>query len=115
MSNLRFVIGERIRNFRNERKLSQEELADLANIHRTYVGQLERGEKNVTLGTIEKVTEALGVSLEDLFRFIHTATEDQDNFTLHQIINRLQGRSLEDQKTVLRLLDLILDWKGESK
>jgi transcriptional regulator with XRE-family HTH domain len=114
MSYLPKVIGERLRNLRKERGLSQEELAHLASLHSTYIGQLERGEKNATLESLEKVTEALGVSLEELFRFVHTTT-DEHSFTLLQIINRLQVRSLEDQKTVLKLLNLILDWKGESK
>jgi transcriptional regulator with XRE-family HTH domain len=114
MSNLPNIIGERLRNLRKERGLSQEELAHLASLHSTYIGQLERGEKNATLESLEKVTEALGISLGELFRFVQTTT-DEHSFTLSKIINRLQVRSLEDQKTVLKLLDLILDWKGESK
>jgi len=46
---------------RLELKLSQEELAERAGVHRTYVGMLERGEKNTTIYNIEKVAEALGV------------------------------------------------------
>jgi transcriptional regulator with XRE-family HTH domain len=49
MSDLAKIIGERIRNFRRERGLSQEELAHLASLHSTYIGQIERGEKNMTL------------------------------------------------------------------
>lgn len=112
MSNLPKVIGERIRHFRKEKGLSQEELADKANLHATYIGQLERGEKNATLESIEKVANALEISLEDLFRSIHPNPASQE-YTLSQIITRLQTRTIEDQKTFLKLLDLLLEWKGQ--
>ena len=111
MSDLPKVIGERIRNFRKEKGLSQEELADIANLHATYIGQLERGEKNATLESIEKVANALEISLEDLFRSIHP-NPDYQTYTLTQIISRLQTRNIEDLKMILKLLDLLLEWKG---
>lgn len=112
MSNLPKVIGERIRNFRKEKGLSQEELADIANLHATYIGQLERGEKNATLESIEKVAKALEISLEDLFRSIHPNPDSQE-YTLSQIITRLQTRNIEDQKIILKLLELLLEWKDK--
>jgi transcriptional regulator with XRE-family HTH domain len=90
-------------------------LAHLASLHSTYIGQLERGEKNATLESIEKVAGALGISLVELFRYIDPATTEKDELTLSQIVNRLKGRSIEDQKTVLRLLDLLLEWKDTEK
>lgn len=60
-------LGKRIREMRNERSISQEELADIAGVHRTYVGILERGEKNVTVLSAAKIASALGVSVSDLF------------------------------------------------
>lgn len=48
MSDLAKLIGERLRNFRKEKGLSQEEVAHLSSLHSTYIGQLERGEKNAT-------------------------------------------------------------------
>ncbi len=110
MSDLPKIVGERIRNFRKEKGFSQEELANIANLHATYIGQLERGEKNATLESIEKVANALEVSLEDLFRSIRPNPNLQE-YTLSQIITRLQSRSIEDQKTILKLLDLLFDWK----
>ncbi|MNE35263.1 anaerobic benzoate catabolism transcriptional regulator [compost metagenome] len=55
------VFAANVRRIRLELKLSQEELAERAGVHRTYVGMLERGEKNTTIYNIEKVAEALGV------------------------------------------------------
>lgn len=50
MSDIAKIIGQRIRNYRTQKGLSQEKLAELAGCHPTYIGQLERGEKNATLG-----------------------------------------------------------------
>ena len=56
---LRF--GRVVRNLRESAELSQEELADRASVHRTYIGGIERGERNPTLTTIHKIAKALGV------------------------------------------------------
>lgn len=60
--------GERIRTLRQLRKLSQEELAFRAGIHRTYLGGIERGERNPALRNINALAEALSVSLSELFK-----------------------------------------------
>lgn len=65
--------GERVRRLRQARRLSQEKLADISNIHRTYLGGIERGERNPSLKNIAKIAKALGVTLSELFQF-----EDQE-------------------------------------
>jgi len=60
--------GERVRAKRLEKGLSQEELAVKAGVHRTYIGMIERAEKNITLSNIEKVAIALELDIEDLFK-----------------------------------------------
>ncbi len=59
--------GNKVRKERNELRLSQEELATKAGVHRTYIGMIERAEKNITLENIEKVAKALGLKLSDFF------------------------------------------------
>lgn len=59
--------GYTVRKLRKERGLSQEELAFRAGLHRTYIGMIERGEKNITLTNIEKVAKALNVKMKALF------------------------------------------------
>ncbi len=59
--------GNKVRDLRKQLNLSQEELADKAGVHRTYIGMIERAEKNITLLNIEKIANALEVSIKDFF------------------------------------------------
>ena len=61
--------GKRLRYLRKAKGLSQEDLAFKAGIHRTYVGGIERGERNPSLKNIAAIAKALGVSLPELFYF----------------------------------------------
>ena len=58
--------GRRVRNERLKLGLSQEELAAKAGVHRTYIGMIERAEKNITLGNIERISKALGLTISEL-------------------------------------------------
>jgi transcriptional regulator with XRE-family HTH domain len=66
MSNINKDVGLNIRKIREDKGLSQEKLATLADLHRTYVGQIERGEKNIGIKNLEKIAKALGVNIKDL-------------------------------------------------
>ena len=66
MSNLHTRFGENLRKVRKAKSLSQEALADAADLHRTYVSSVERGERNVTLDTIDKLAKALSVPMAKL-------------------------------------------------
>lgn len=58
--------GDKVREERLIKKMSQEQLADLAGVHRTYIGMIERGEKNITLENIEKISSGLGLKIKNL-------------------------------------------------
>jgi transcriptional regulator with XRE-family HTH domain len=62
------AFGKAIRSFRESKGLSQELLADLADIHRTYIGDVERGERNISLVNMSKIAKALRVDLSVLIR-----------------------------------------------
>jgi len=62
--------GNRIRDLRKDQGLSQEELSYKANLHRTYIGMIERAEKNITLLNIEKISKALGITIRELTKDI---------------------------------------------
>jgi len=60
--------GQSVRAERTKLGLSQEELASRAKVHRTYIGMIERAEKNITLENIEKLSKALNVPIEELMK-----------------------------------------------
>lgn len=60
------TFGTRVRALRNQIGLSQEDLADRAKLHRTYIGSIERGERNVAIVNIHRIAKALGVRARDL-------------------------------------------------
>jgi transcriptional regulator with XRE-family HTH domain len=62
------IFGENVRLYRRKLDISQEELADRADLHRTYIGMIERAEKNITLLNMEKIASALKVKIEDLLK-----------------------------------------------
>lgn len=61
--------GERVRDLRKERGLSQEQFAHVADLHRTYIGMIERAEKNITLLNIQKIAFALKIDVSKLLQF----------------------------------------------
>lgn len=65
---LRKTFASNLKKVRQRRELSQERLAELTGLHRTYVGSVERGERNVSIDNIERFATALGVEATDLFR-----------------------------------------------
>ena len=60
------MFGKNVQKIRKNRHLSQEQLAELAGVHRTYIGMIERAEKNITLCNIEKIAKALNISISKL-------------------------------------------------
>ncbi len=67
--NIRKKFGQKVRQIRKGAKLSQEELGFKANIHRTYIGAIERGEQNISLDNIYKLAKTLKVHIKELFDF----------------------------------------------
>ncbi len=59
--------GNKVKEIRLKQNISQEKLAEKANVHRTYIGMIERAERNITLVNIEKIANALGIQIADLF------------------------------------------------
>jgi transcriptional regulator with XRE-family HTH domain len=68
MTDIKKVFGKNVRKYREKRKLTQERLAELCDLHRTYIGGIERGERNVSLENIQKIAEALGIKIKELLR-----------------------------------------------
>jgi transcriptional regulator with XRE-family HTH domain len=88
MENTRVLVGERIRTLRKERGWSQEELGEKANLHHTYVGAIERGEKNASIDTLDKIADALGTVIVDLFALVRGEMN----------VEKLKARVIEEVK-----------------
>jgi len=66
MSDIRKLLGLRIREIRQKNKMSQEELSFESELHRTYISDIERGTRNVSIKNIEKIAKALNVTLKEI-------------------------------------------------
>lgn len=109
MSDIAKIIGERLRAKRRELGYSQEKTAELAGLHPTYIGQLERGEKNATLESIEKVCTALDYSMSQLFQNI-VSRDDSENLA-NQCYSLIINQPIKEQKILLKLLKDIIEYK----
>lgn len=70
-------IGITIAKFRNEKKLSQESLAELSEIHRTYLSEVEGGKRNPTISVLNRIVEALGISMSIFFQEVDRNSEHE--------------------------------------
>lgn len=69
-SDILIKFGDKVRKERTKLGISQEELAARASVHRTYIGMIERAEKNITLENIQKISGALKIKISDLLKDI---------------------------------------------
>ena len=103
MEDLIKLVGERIRFFRKERGLSQEELAYRAALHNAYIGQVERGEKNATLETLFKVSTALEIPLSKLFEKLEVDEGEGRNIPL-ECYEFIASKSKGEQELLYKML-----------
>ena len=66
---IKILVGKRVKELRNKIGISQEELADIAELDRTYITSVECGKRNISIVNIEKLTKALNVSMSEFFSF----------------------------------------------
>jgi len=66
--NILEVFGANVQKYRKEQHISQEKLAEVAGVHRTYIGMIERAEKNITLRNMEKIAKALNIHITELLK-----------------------------------------------
>ncbi len=103
MSEITKLVGQRIRNYRNQLGLSQEKLAEMSGCHHTYIGQLERGEKNATIESIAKISAALKISLSELFEKIGENSSAERNIPL-ECYEFLCTKTHDEQEQIYRIL-----------
>jgi transcriptional regulator with XRE-family HTH domain len=106
------LVGERVRTLRKEKGYTQDQLAEIAQIHNRYISDIERGERNITLETLEKVITALNVLPNEIFKFenIESIEDRTDKKILMNALNSLvSGRKVEEIQLVLRLVKDMLE------
>ena len=107
MNDLLLLLGKRIHDLRAARKWSQEEFAHVSGFHRTYVGQIERGEKNMSFDNLAKVADALGVTMSALLDGLENGIAANPKVPRAEASGRgvkdSVHRALEAQKLVRRL------------
>lgn len=111
MSEIAKSVGQRIRSYRIKLELSQEKLAELSGVHPTYIGQLERGEKNATLESIEKIAKALNISLSQLFEKLGDSPENRRSIPL-ECYELLSSKSEEEQQLLFEIISGIEKYKS---
>ena len=104
MKEISIDFGKQLRNLRHSKKMSQEELAFKAGISTAHLGQIERAEKNPTLETVAKLSDALGVSLAEMFSFERSNIHLEENSTVEKINAQLKSMTSEEQNDILRII-----------
>jgi transcriptional regulator with XRE-family HTH domain len=107
------LLGERIRTLRNQRGLSQEQLALKADLTPSFIGQIERGLKSPTITSIEKIVNALDVKFEDVFNF-DVPVSKKDTSIIEKIEFLLSSRTIEEQEQLYQWMKEMLAWKDKN-
>jgi transcriptional regulator with XRE-family HTH domain len=98
-------LGGRIRSLRVQKKLSQEGLAELAGLNGKYLGEVERGNANISIANLAKLAEALGASLEGLMSFAHEQDREKILGELHGMLDGADDSRL---KTLHRIIHAVI-------
>ena len=103
--NIAKIFGKQIRRYRKALNLSQEELAERCRLHSTYIGQLERGEKNASLESIQKLSLGLNIPIAKLFECFSIDTNEPTPAT--KIYYTVLTMENDTQKHILNIINEI--------
>ena len=102
------IIGQRIRNHRNRLGLSQEQLAEKSGLHNTYIGQIERGEKNATLETLTKIIAGLEISFGELFENLDASEKESIASKCYQLVDSLNEK---EQPIMYEMMKAVVEFR----
>ena len=103
MSDIAEAVGKRIYAIRTSKHMSRKDLAKRSGLHLTYIGQLERGERNATLATLESVSYALNVPIERFVEYITPGMASQET-AANECYNLILEQTPRTQKRLLAIL-----------
>ena len=102
MNTITITVGQRLRAHRLHRGMTQEELAEKAELHPTYIGQAERGEKNLTLVSLEKILAALNLPFSEFFEY-YDISRPKNNYAA-KCYDLVNSKRPEEQEHLYRVL-----------
>lgn len=105
MSEILELVGTRIRDIRKSKGLSQEALAEKAGFNSSYIGFIERAERNISLKNLEKIAQALNVSVYQLLTYVKENDElTEEDLSIKNILTLLRTRKAKDTELALKIL-----------
>lgn len=109
-SDIAIIIGQRLRARRIQLGYSQDLTSEKVNLHPTYIGQLERGEKNATIGSIQKICSALDLPMEELFaNIVSTASGSRP---AQQCYDLIVSMPISEQEKLYTIIEKIISFKN---
>jgi transcriptional regulator with XRE-family HTH domain len=107
VEDIKSLLGKRIRELRKQKGLSQEELGWKSELHFTYIGGVERGEKNCSIITLEKIAKGLEININDLFDTPSNKIDiNKLKKEINNKINLLSPQALIALKEMLKFIDI---------
>ena len=119
MRNLLIQLGKRVHELRAAKDWSQEEFAHVSGLHRTYIGQIERGEKNISFGNLSKISSVLGVTLSELLSGLEAGEklpvksrggpkDGSQSMKIQKLVRQLRVQQAAANRAVASLEELVL-------
>jgi transcriptional regulator with XRE-family HTH domain len=113
VANLTMLVGARIRQFRKKLNMTQEQLGELAQLQSSYIGGVERGDRNVSLETLEKIIKAFNISFSEFFQFgeIGTTKRLQKAELIEVFTGELLSKDIDDIRKIFEIYNVIYKLK----
>ncbi|HVJ47972.1 helix-turn-helix transcriptional regulator [Desulfitobacterium sp.] len=105
-------LGQRIREERTKYRLTQEQLAEAAQVNESYVGQVERGEKNPSLETVVNIASSLGVTVDYL---LQEEVNVEPNSLINELVSIAKNKEPEELRLMLNIWRMISEYSSKLK
>ncbi|OBR66718.1 hypothetical protein A7K91_00090 [Paenibacillus oryzae] len=105
------VLGERLRTYRRRKNMTQEELAHRASFSTSFISDVERAEKSPTIESLVRITDALGITLEELFANTQAGKKTKEAETISSIIGKIHNLPPQELQSVNQMVDLLLGFR----